>query len=110
MIPPRAPHFGGLWEAGIKSAKSHLKKKMCSTILTYEEFLTLVTQIESILNSRPISTMSSEPNNLEPLTPGHFLIGSSPTALPGMFESAILPSEKRYKLVQRMRKQFWRRW
>ena len=110
MIPPRAPHFGGLWEAGIKSAKSHLKKIMGSTILTYEEFLTLATQIESILNSRPISPMSSEPNDLEPLTPGHFLIGSSPTALPDMFESAKLPSEKRYKLVQRMREQFWRRW
>ena len=54
--------------------------------------------------------MSPEPNGLKPLRPGYLLIGSSPTALPDMFESAKLPSEKRYKLVQQMRQQFWQRW
>ena len=87
MIPPRAPHFGGLWESGVKATKKHLKRIMGTTVLTYEEFQTLITQIEAILNSRPISPMSSEPNDLEPLTPGHFLMGTSPNALPDIFES-----------------------
>ncbi len=54
MIPPRAPNFGGLWEAGVKSAKHHLRRVMGNTTLTMEEFTTLLTQIEAILNSRPI--------------------------------------------------------
>ena len=66
---------------------------MPSTSLTYEVFLTLGTQIKSSVNSRPMPPMSSEPKDLEPLTTGHFLIGSSPTALPDIFESAKLARE-----------------
>ena len=130
MIPPRAPHFGGLWEAGVKAVKLHLKKIMGNTILSYEEFLTLVIQIEGIgntilsyeefltlviqiegiLNSRPLSPMSSEPNDLEPLTPGHFLMGTCPNSLPEDPRQSNISSERRYHLVKKMRQQFWNRW
>ncbi|GFV80021.1 gag-pol polyprotein [Trichonephila clavipes] len=53
-IPPLSPYFGGLWEAGVKSVKLHLKKVVGSTNLTLEEFYTLLTQIEVVLNSRPL--------------------------------------------------------
>lgn len=49
--PPAAPHFGGLWEAAIKSIKFHLKRVIGTQILTYEEFQTVVTRMEGILNS-----------------------------------------------------------
>ncbi|UYV60592.1 hypothetical protein LAZ67_1001615 [Cordylochernes scorpioides] len=52
FIPPGGPHFGGLWEAGIKSVKSHLVRTFKSTTLNYEEMNTLIIQIESCLNSR----------------------------------------------------------
>ncbi|XP_027844862.2 uncharacterized protein LOC114125425 [Aphis gossypii] len=56
--PPAAPHFGGIWEAGIKSVKNHLKHVIGQQVLTYEEFLTLITRIEGILNlSRNYLTM-----------------------------------------------------
>lgn len=55
MNPPYASHFGGLWEAGIKSTKYHLVRVMKDSKFTYEELSTLITQIESCLNSRPIS-------------------------------------------------------
>ncbi|GFS63721.1 retrovirus-related Pol polyprotein from transposon 17.6 [Trichonephila clavipes] len=55
FLPPRAPNFGGLWEAGIKSFKFHFKREAGNSRFTYEEFLTIMTQIEGILNSRPLT-------------------------------------------------------
>lgn len=54
FIPPGSPHMGGLWEAGIKFLKYYLKRVMDSTLLTFEELYTVLTQIEGCLNSRPI--------------------------------------------------------
>lgn len=70
FIPPAVPTFGGLWEAVVKATKFHLRRVLGNQILTYEELLTLVKQIESILNSRPISELNTD--TVDPLTPGHF--------------------------------------
>ncbi len=57
--PERAPHFGGLWEAAVKSAKLHLRRIIGQQILNFEEFSTVLCQIESCLNSRPLLSLSS---------------------------------------------------
>ncbi|GFU47332.1 integrase catalytic domain-containing protein [Trichonephila clavipes] len=80
--PPRSPNFGGLWEAGVKSFKHHFKRTVGDARLTLEQFITITTQIESILNSRPLTPMSSDPNDFAVLTPGHFLIGRPLQSLP----------------------------
>ncbi|GFX16936.1 integrase catalytic domain-containing protein [Trichonephila clavipes] len=77
FIPPRAPHMGGLWEAGIKSVKYHLKRALGRSRLTYEEFETVIIQVEGILNSRPLTPITNDFDNFEVLTPAHFLIGRS---------------------------------
>ncbi|GBM91350.1 hypothetical protein AVEN_7002-1 [Araneus ventricosus] len=82
FIPPRSPNFGGLWEAGVKSFKHHLKRTVGNSRLTIEQFLTIVIQIEGILNSRPLTPLSSDPDNFEILTPGHFLIGRPINSIP----------------------------
>nr|XP_012136214.1 PREDICTED: uncharacterized protein LOC105661951 [Megachile rotundata] len=82
LIPPQAPHFGGLWESAVRSTKSHLNKVIGKQKLTYEELYTLLAQIESCLNSRPLSPISSDPYDLNPLTLGHFLTGIALCALP----------------------------
>ncbi|GFW44369.1 integrase catalytic domain-containing protein [Trichonephila clavipes] len=65
FIPPRAPHMGGLWEAGIKSVKYHLKRALGRSRLTYEEFETVIIQVERILNSRPLTPISNDFDNFE---------------------------------------------
>ncbi|GFX72891.1 uncharacterized protein TNCV_1697881 [Trichonephila clavipes] len=65
FIPPRAPHMGGLWEAGIKSVKYHLKRTLGRSRLTYEEFETGIIQVEGILNSRPLTPISNDFDNFE---------------------------------------------
>lgn len=75
FIPPSSPHFGGLWEAVIKPVKHHLKRIMGEHVFTFEEVYTLLTEIECVWNSRPLSPLSNDPNDLNPLTPNHFLMG-----------------------------------
>ncbi|GFX72873.1 integrase catalytic domain-containing protein [Trichonephila clavipes] len=55
------PHFGGLWEANIKSMKRILLRVAKSAIMNFEELTTLMAQIEAVLNSRPLSPLSSTP-------------------------------------------------
>jgi hypothetical protein len=82
FIPPQGPHHGGLWEAAVRSMKHHLTQTLVSTIATYEELCTLLTEIEACLNSRPICALSSDPDTSTYLSPGHFLIGDPLVQLP----------------------------
>ncbi|GFX80148.1 integrase catalytic domain-containing protein [Trichonephila clavipes] len=82
FIPPASPHFGGLWDANIKSMKRILLRVAKSAIMNFEELTTLMAQIEAVLNSRPLSPLSSDPNDLNPLTPGHFLTNCAISSFP----------------------------
>jgi hypothetical protein len=109
--PPVCPHWGGLFEAAVKSAKSHLKRVIGETPLTFEELTTVFAKIEAVLNSRPLCPVSSDPNDLEVLTPGHFLIGQPLTALPEYpFKDVKLSRLSRFQLVQQITQHFWSRW
>lgn len=105
---PSSPHFNGLSEAGIKSVKSHLYRIVGSQIFTYEEFYTLLTQIEAILNSRPLCSVSSDPNDL---TPGHFLTLAPLTSVPNPDLSHLNFNQlDRWQLLQRLQQDLWKRW
>lgn len=82
FIPARSPNFGGLWEAAVKSFKGHFKRTVGSKILPHDAMHTAIVQIEAILNSRPLTPVSSDPMDFEALTPGHFLIQRPLTAVP----------------------------
>nr|XP_012235986.1 PREDICTED: uncharacterized protein LOC105680090 [Linepithema humile] len=111
FIPPRAPHHGGLWEAAVKSAKRHLLKITKDAHLKYEELPTLLIQIEAILNSRPLTPISSDPSDLLFLTPGHFIIGTPLTAYPGeSLEEVPINCLSKWQHVQQLRQHFWKRW
>lgn len=111
FIPPRAPHFGGLWEAAVKSFKHHLVRVVGNTLFTFEELLTCLNEIEAILNSRPMIPLSSDPNDLVALTPGHFLIGDSLTSTPECDLSHVKVGRlTSWQQIQRVRQHFWTRW
>ncbi|XP_036146395.1 uncharacterized protein LOC118646807 [Monomorium pharaonis] len=111
FIPPSSPHMGGLWEAGVKSCKFHLKRVIGESLLTFEELSTALTQVEACLNSRPICRMPSTAADLQPLTPGHFLIGGPLVALPDI-DVTDVPINRldRWQAVQRIAQDFWKRW
>ncbi|KMQ82668.1 hypothetical protein RF55_22199, partial [Lasius niger] len=80
--PPAAPHFGGLWEAAVKALKHHLRRVLGETKLTFEEMATFLAEVEACLNSRPLQALTDDPEDLDALTPGHFLIGAPLNAIP----------------------------
>jgi hypothetical protein len=70
--PPGAPHMGDKWQTAVKSVKHHLRGTIADTVLTYEDFSILLPQVKAILNSRPLSALSGDPEDISVLTPGHF--------------------------------------
>ena len=111
-IPEKSPHFGGIWESAVKSAKKVLRRVLTPVKLTFEEFTTVLTQVESCLNSRPLTPVNlPDDDGIVALTPGHFLIGKPLLSLPDpqlSYRSVSLL--KRWHLCQHLVRHFWERW
>ncbi|XP_054717285.1 uncharacterized protein LOC129226681 [Uloborus diversus] len=109
FIPPSAPHFGGIWEAGIRSVKFHLKRVIGETALTFEELTTLTTQIEALLNSRPITCVDvNDTDSINALTPSHFLTGDVISSIPDPANLNEHSFKGKWELIQNLRKGFWK--
>jgi hypothetical protein len=109
FMPSYSPHFGGIHESNIGVVKRHIKKAIGSQVLTYESFMNLLCKIECIVNSRPMFPLSDSPNDLNPLTPSHFLITNSLIHQ----EALHIPTTNKsthYKLITNMVHSFWSRW
>lgn len=111
FIPPRSPHFGGLWEAAVKSVKTHLYRTVGNANMTYKELNTVVVQVEACLNSRPLCMLSSDPSDLKALTPAHFLTGDSLISIPEP-DITTTPMNRlnRWRRVTQAFQQIWYRW
>ena len=116
---PRAPWWGGVFERMVRSTKRCLKKMVGQAKLSYDELLTVITEVEMIVNSRPLSYLSA--NDLEePLTPSHLMIGRRVMSLPDHLsytdedplEAEITPAHlsKRTKHLEKTLNHFWERW
>ena len=109
--PPASPHFGGSWERLIKSAKSALCGVLNERTLTDEILLTVMSSVTALLNSRPLTYVSINPNDPEPLTPNHFLTGRANPCL--RIEDAEQfggITKKRWLEAQSITNHFWNRW
>ena len=80
-------------------------------ILDDEGLATLLCEVESIVNGRPVTKVSDDPRDLEALTPNHLpLLRSGPSAPPGLFSKDEIYSRRRWRQVQYLADIFWRRW
>ena len=110
--PPHASHMGGIWERLIRVVRNVLTGLLTTANqrLTDEILLTLLCEAESVINGRPITKVSSDVNDLQPLTPNHLLLlREGPSPPPGIF----LHDDKyrrRWRYVQHLADQFWKRW
>lgn len=108
---PAASHFGGNWEANIKSLKTHLYRVIGEQILSFEELYTVLAQIESVMNTRPLCrTLSNDPSEPLALTPAHFLNLTPLKCLPAAEIDDKLNTLSRHDLLDKLVQSFWKRW
>jgi hypothetical protein len=111
FAPPASPHFNGLAEAAVKTTKYHIRRTINETPLTFEEWATLLAQIESIANSRPLCGLSSSPNDTMILTPAHFLQLQPVELIPNEnIDECKTNYLSRWQTVQRLVKRYWIQW
>lgn len=88
-----------------------MKRVVGDQVLTFEELATVLTRVEAILNSRPIGALSSDPSEMDPLTPAHFLIGAPLVSIPEEdFVDVPMNRLSRWQLLKQMTQHFWDRW
>ena len=113
--PPHASHFGGVWERQIGTIRRVLDAMLLelgSAQLTHELLVTLMAEATGIVNARPISTVPSDSDEPQPLSPAMLLtMKARPLqSPPGIFVRQDLYSRRRWRRTQYLADQFWVRW
>lgn len=109
--PPYASHMGGTWERLIRSTRKILKALAGEQLLTDEQLVTFITEVEKILNDRPITQVSSDPNDPPALTPSMLLLMKCNSSIPqGIFKKEDVYSKRWWRQVQYLADIFWKRW
>ena len=109
--PPAASHHGGAWESMIRLVRRVLVSVLQQQVLTDEALVTVLCEAEAVLNDRPITRLSEDPNDLEPLTPNHLLtLKRKPILPPGLFDENDQYAKRRWKQAQYIADLFWKRW
>ena len=77
MIPEKAPWFGGFWERLMTIIKIPLRKTLGNSLISHRDMCVLLSQVEAVVNDRPLTVISSDLRDPLPLTPNHFLFGKT---------------------------------
>ena len=109
FITPLSPHQGGFYESLIKQIKRGIQVAIGLQTLTWNEMATVFVEVKCLVNSRPLGYSSNDPNDLQPITPNHFILGRASADIPqGPFEETK-NLHKRFEFVQSLVNQFWKR-
>lgn len=115
-IAERAAWWGGFWERMIRTVKTALRKILGKTSLSTSELETVLVEIESVVNSRPITFVYNDPNEPSPISPSHFLVGERLTSAPPCklnFDPSCNSRKlfvKKYNYREKLLEHFWKRW
>ncbi|XP_059218365.1 uncharacterized protein LOC131994991 isoform X1 [Stomoxys calcitrans] len=108
---PSNPSEGGVWERLVQSVKKALYimlKEQAPRLATLQAFLI---ETENMVNSRPLTHLPISPDDPEPLTPNHFLLGcTNSTQTPAPFEPRLLCLRKQWRVLQCLKNGMWRQW
>ncbi len=108
ITPPNAPHFGGTWEREIKSVKAALRVILREQPVPEPVLQTLLVEVESILNSKPLGYVSSDIADVDPVTPNLLLMGRRDASLPQiLYDSNNLLRRRRWRHSQVLADCFW---
>ena len=109
--PPKSPWMGGAMETLVKITKRCLKAVVKDRLLHKDALHMLLSEIESTVNSRPLTSVSDDIDDLKPLTPNHFLIGwSSPNTNFANITEKNVNSCTKWKSLQAVTNMYWKRW
>jgi Family of unknown function (DUF5641) len=110
--PPRAPHWGGVYERMVGSMKKALRATLANRNATIEEFRTGLCQAEAVVNGRPLTTVSNDTKDPLPLTPAHLVLGRALQIIPDNLGRDDLESriDILWRKRQRLHSEFWTRW
>ncbi|XP_036340607.1 uncharacterized protein LOC118749962 [Rhagoletis pomonella] len=106
---PANPSSGGCWERLIQSVKKVLAMTLKEKAPQVDTLNSLLIEAENIVNSRPLTHLPVTPEEPDPLTPNHFLLGATnSTQTPG--DEGAVAIRKQYRISQQLKNQFWHRW
>jgi len=107
--PPKASHFGGIWERVIRTVRRVLEAVFANKVFTDDSLSTLFCEAEAAVNSRPLTIVGNDPG-VNVLTPQNLLnLGTYVDSWSGV-PSELPDNIKRWKHIQSLADQFWRRW
>ena len=95
----------------IKAAKRPILAILANADINDEELMTAFTGAEALINSRPLTYQSANPEDNVPLTPNHFLHGQiGGQFAPEAVEEVGNNPKKRWRRIQELTRHFWQRW
>ena len=108
---PDASTHGGAWERVIRTIRKVLDALLTEQVFTEETLTTLLCEVEAIVNSRPLTYVSCDKSDPQPLTPNHLLLAGGSLSVPvGVFRAEDLYTKRRWRQAQYMADIFWSRW
>lgn len=108
--PPLASHQGGVWERLIRSIRRILHAMIGERLVNEETLRTFLTEVEKVMNDRPLTKVSDDPHDLEALTPNHILLLRRNPALATEGIDEADKYKARWKHVHLLGNEFWQRW